>query len=60
MFGAKTKVPATVLSFGEEFRPVKLERYCYGYAQGERENDYQFDRKLNSVYLVDDVHRLTL
>ena len=43
-------VPATTLSFGEEFRPVKLERYCYGYPQADTENDFQFDIKLSNEY----------
>ena len=43
-------VPATTLVFGEEFRPVKLERYCYGYPQGDKENDFQFDHRLNTLY----------
>jgi len=43
-------VPAATLSFGEEFRPVQLDRYCYGYPQGEKENDFQFDAKLNQRY----------
>jgi hypothetical protein len=42
------QVSATILKFGEEFRPVKLERYCYGYPQSDDENDFRFDNKLNS------------
>jgi hypothetical protein len=43
-------VPATALMFEEEFRPVNLERYCYGYPQGDKENDFQFDNRLNTLY----------
>ena len=35
------------LSFEEEYRPVKLETYCYGYTQHENENDFQFEKVLN-------------
>lgn len=34
-------VPALRLTFGEEFRPVKLQRFVYGFDR--RTNDYQFD-----------------
>jgi ATP-dependent DNA helicase HFM1/MER3 len=44
-------VPAATLSFGEEFRPVQLDHYCYGYPQGERENDFQFEAKLNQRHV---------
>lgn len=43
-------VSACNLVFGEEYRPVKLERYCYGYPQLENESDFQFESKLNKVY----------
>jgi hypothetical protein len=39
-----------MLTFGEEFRPVKLERYCYGYPQKSDENDFKFDYQLNNKY----------
>jgi hypothetical protein len=41
-------VPALTMAFGEEFRPVKLERYCYGYAQ-HQQNDFNFDHHLNNL-----------
>ena len=46
---ANDLVPATTLTFGEEFRPVRLEKYCYGFPQTDQENDFQFDSKLNNV-----------
>ena len=39
------------MTFGEEYRPVKLERYCYGYPQSHKENDFQFDLRLNNMYI---------
>jgi len=43
-------VPATTLKFGEEYRPVKLEKYCYGVPPFSNENDFQFDSRLNNLY----------
>jgi ATP-dependent DNA helicase HFM1/MER3 len=43
------ELPATTLVFGEEYRPVKLERYCYGYPQSGNDNDFQFEHRLNNV-----------
>jgi len=47
------KLPANLrainLEFGEEFRPVKLQRFCFGYPHKTGETDFQFDLKLNNV-----------
>jgi len=48
--GFSYAVLACTLTFGEEYRPVKLERYCYGYPQMDNESDFQFESKLNKVY----------
>jgi hypothetical protein len=45
------QVSATTMCFGEEFRPVKLERHCYGLPQSHDESDFQFDARLNKMYL---------
>lgn len=42
-------VPVVALEFGEEYRPVKLEKFCFGYPQTTDENNFQFDLKLNNV-----------
>ncbi len=34
---------ATVLQYGEEYRPVKIEKFVYGFSQGEKMNDFSFD-----------------
>ena len=44
------QVSATTMYFGEEFRPVKLDRYCYGHPQSADQNDFQFDADLNKMY----------
>lgn len=38
-------IPACRATFGEEFRPVKLQKFVYGF--DSRTNDYQFDTFLN-------------
>jgi ATP-dependent DNA helicase HFM1/MER3 len=47
MSNAYFAVSARTLAFGEEYRPVRLDRCCYGYPQLEGESDFQFDAKLN-------------
>jgi ATP-dependent DNA helicase HFM1/MER3 len=44
--------PAMTLRFGEEYRPVALKKYCLGYPQTIHESDFQFEHKLNLVYLL--------
>lgn len=39
--------PARTLSFGESFRPVKIETFVYGFQKSERLNDFAFDASLN-------------
>lgn len=41
-------VPASEERFGEEFRPVKLQRFVYGYQSTG--NDFMFDKTLDKVY----------
>jgi len=41
------QIPAQLETFGEEFRPVKLEKFVYGFDQKSM-NDFQFDKILNS------------
>ncbi|KAI1763874.1 P-loop containing nucleoside triphosphate hydrolase protein [Hypoxylon sp. FL1150] len=42
---SNTLEPARTESFGEELRPVKLQRYVYGYPSGQ--NDFIFDKTLD-------------
>ena len=44
-------MPAQILQFGEEYRPVPIEKFVYGFAQGERMNDFAFDSILNKKLL---------
>ncbi|OLL22607.1 ATP-dependent DNA helicase MER3 [Neolecta irregularis DAH-3] len=39
--------PAIALRFGEEFRPVKLNKHVLGFCQKQSDNDFQFDRVLS-------------
>lgn len=38
------------ISFSEEYRPIKLDRFVYGYSQSES-NMFLFDKKLNWKYV---------
>lgn len=39
--------PAHVARFGEEFRPVKLQKFVYGY--NSMHNDFMFDKSLDKM-----------
>ncbi|BFZ60560.1 ATP-dependent DNA helicase MER3 [Saitoella coloradoensis] len=39
--------PARVLAFGDEFRPVKLQKFVYGYPQKDKDSDFKWDTTLN-------------
>lgn len=41
-------LPAIEQCFGEEFRPVKLKKFVYGYQSTG--NDFIFDKTLNKMY----------
>lgn len=45
---AEPEISAVEERFGEEFRPVKLQKAVYGYPM--KGNDYIFDRNLDKQY----------
>lgn len=48
--GVAASLPAHVMQFGEEYRPVPIEKIVYGYSRGEKMNDFVFDAILTKKY----------
>lgn len=42
--------PARALTFGEDFRPVQIEKFVYGFPKSEKMNDFAFDATLTKQY----------
>ena len=55
---ACSSVTAVTKVFGEMYRPVKLEKFVYGYTKSERCSDFLFDASLDKQYGYCDVSSL--